>query len=96
MEGKPFNNPLKSNRIVSVPSIPQEDSRVHQIGFKWKLLSGFVPKRTVVQIKDHWHSVVWKRESPLMNDLNMMMNIQLRVRRGGLIEEIASETSFTS
>jgi hypothetical protein len=64
---------------------------MHQFGFKLKFISGFVPERTAVQIWNIWHLVPWKKESGLMGDLDVMMNIQSRVRRGRLIEEIADE-----
>jgi hypothetical protein len=55
--------------------IPQESSRVLQFREKWKPIGGFVPERSVIQFKDRWHSVMWKKESGWMNDFNIMMNI---------------------
>jgi hypothetical protein len=63
---------------------------------KWKLICGFVPERTAVQIKILWHSVPWKKESGLMSDLDATMNIRSRIWRGGLIDEIACENWVTA
>jgi hypothetical protein len=47
---------------------------VRQLGFKCKLISGFVPERPAVQLKNHWDSIPWKKDSGLMGDLYVIMD----------------------
>jgi hypothetical protein len=58
---------------------------MHQLVYKWKFMSGFVPNELVL----------WNNESGSMGDLDGMMNIESRVRRGEFIEKIAGENSVS-
>jgi hypothetical protein len=50
---------------------------VHQLAFKWNLLSGFVSEHPAVQIKNRQHSVLWKKESGLMDELKVMIKTRI-------------------
>jgi hypothetical protein len=58
------------------------------MGMKWTMINKALGDRTLLQVKNGWYSVLWKRELSVFYDIDMMMRLRSRVRKGESIADL--------
>jgi hypothetical protein len=61
---------------------------VRKVSHRWKKISFVTPERISIQLKNHWYSVLAKREQEYLPDLEKMMRIRSAVRKNEFVKEI--------
>jgi hypothetical protein len=69
-----------------------EDNLVYQLvrrmGMKWTMISKALGDRTPLQVKNCWYSILRKREVSVFDNVDMMMALRSRVRKGESIPDL--------
>jgi hypothetical protein len=55
---------------------------------KWTIISKALGDRTPLQLKNRWYSVQWKRKLSVFDDIDMVMTLKSRVRKGESITDL--------